>query len=161
MDMFWLHKVLKSIGEVSGNCQNFISYGKLTPVQKEQITKAYLEMRLKLDQLEKIIKENETMMEKFNELSEDTKYLILRRYMPDLPLGSCGFGALDFVEGNFDLLTRIEKAECENPDASYFVANKYTYEVFVYSNLTKCVEDFVQDKEAFVKYLEEHPEMFK
>ena len=43
----------------------------------------------------------------------------------------------------------------------YFVENKKTFEIFAYSNLTECVEDFIPDKKAFVKYLEEHPEIFK
>lgn len=97
MDRFWLHKTLKSINKVSSNCNRLITDGKLTPLQREQITKAYLEMKLKLDQLEMVIKENETMMEKFNELYEEEKYLILRKYMPDLPLRSYMYDVFSYA----------------------------------------------------------------
>lgn len=161
MDRFWLHKTLKSINEVSSNCKCLIKDGKLTPLQKDQITKAYLEMKLKLDQLEMVIKENETMMEKFNELYEEEKYLILRKYMPDLPLRSYMYDTFSYAGRNLSLLARIEEAERKCPKARYFVENKKTFEIFAYSNLTECVEDFIPDKKAFVKYLEEHPEIFK
>lgn len=161
MDRFWLLKTLKSINKVSSNCNRLITDGKLTPLQKEQITKAYLEMKLKLDQLEMVIKENETMMEKFNELYEEEKYLILRKYMPDLPLRSYMYDVFSYAGRNLSLLARIEEAERKCPKARYFVENKKTFEIFAYSNLTECVEDFIQDKKAFVKYLEEHPEIFK